>query len=175
MAWSNGPIALYHGTDDLSAGAITLPSLPMKHSVSLGRCSLLTDFGKGFYTTSSLHQAKNWANIRYKLTLKTSSPAKHAVVLRFDVDRNVLAMLNTMCFVLESSSSDYWDFITHCRGGIGPHLFLGASDYDVVFGPVSLWPQTLVIKDCDQVSFHTNAALSALPTPTVYRQGTPLF
>lgn len=175
MVWKNSPITLYHGTDDLSVVSIIPPSLPMRHSVKLGRCSTLTDFGKGFYTTSNLHQAKNWANNRYRRTLATPKPASYAVVLQFDVDRDILAALNTLCFVTEGSSSDYWDFITHCRNAIGSHLFKGSNDYDVVFGPVSLWPQTLVIKDCDQVSFHTTAALQALPAPVLYQQGNPLF
>ncbi len=34
--------------------------------------------------------------------------------------------------------------------------------YDVVYGPVALWPQTLAIKDCDQISFHTPAAIAML-------------
>lgn len=91
MPWSNGPVALYHGTDDLSAPSIISPSWPMRHGVNLGKSNTLTDFGKGFYTTTSLHQAKNWANTRYRRTLVTSSAANHAVVLRFDVDRNRLA------------------------------------------------------------------------------------
>ena len=176
MAWKNGPLALYHGTDDLSAAAITpSPSSVKKHNVSLSKCSALTDFGRGFYTTTNLHQAKNWANIRYKLTLTTSRPAARAVVLRFDVYRDALAKLNTLGFVVEASSPDYFDFITYCRKGRSPHLFRGSRDYDVVFGPVSLWPQTLVIKDCDQVSFHTNRALQVLPTPVIHRRGHPRF
>jgi hypothetical protein len=175
MAWKNGPVALYHGTDDLSASLIQPPSPPLKHSVNLSKCNPLTDFGQGFYTTTNLLQARNWANNRYRRTLATSRRANRAVVLRFDVDRDLLAALNTLCFVTEGTSRDYWDFITHCRNAVGKHLFQRTKDYDVVFGPVSLWPQTLVIKDCDQISFHTTPALKTLPTPTLYQQGTPLF
>ncbi len=175
MAWQNGPVALYHGTDDLSAAIIASPSFPMNHSVNLGRSNALTDFGRGFYVTTSLHQARNWANNRYRRALATPSPANHAVVLRFDVARDVLATLNVLCFVTEGSSQDYWDFITHCRNAMGSHMFQGSRDYDVVFGPVSLWPQTLVIKDCDQISFHTNNSLQVLPTPELHQRGTPFF
>ncbi len=175
MAWSNGPLALYHGTDALSAPSISSPSGSTLHGVNLSKSSPFTDFGKGFYTTTNLHQAKNWANNRYRRVHTPLSPPNHAVVLRFDVDRDVLAALNTLCFVIEASSSDYWDLITHCRTALGSHLFVGSNYYDVVYGPVSLWPQTLVIKDCDQVSFHTHTSLHALPTPVIHQQGTPVF
>ncbi len=176
MAWQNGPITLYHGTDDVSAVSIMAASSLIPHSVNLSKSNAFTDFGRGFYTTTSLHQAKNWGNLKYLQSLKTRCPANRAVVLYFDVNRNVLATLNSLCFVTEGSSSDYWDFVKHCRNAVGSHLFQGTNYYDIVFGPVSLWPQTLVIKDCDQVGFHTNASLQALPAPALHhQQGNPLF
>jgi hypothetical protein len=51
----------------------------------------------------------------------------------------------------------------------------GLVEYDIVYGPVSLWQQKLVIKDCDQISFHTSQALAILPPPVVHAQGIPLF
>jgi hypothetical protein len=81
--------------------------------------------------------------------------------------RDEFAMLNVLGFVTEGSSPDYWDFVTYCRNGLTPHRFRGNQNYDLVFGPVSLWPQTLVVKDCDQISFHAPAALMKLPAPTV--------
>ena len=32
----------------------------------------------------------------------------------------------------------------------------------LVYGPVTLWPQQLVIADCDQISFHTRRAVAGL-------------
>jgi hypothetical protein len=46
-------------------------------------------------------------------------------------------------------------------------------EYDVIYGPVSGFQQSLVIKDCDQVSFHTLDALNVLPSPDIHLQGNP--
>jgi hypothetical protein len=54
-------------------------------------------------------------------------------------------------------------------------LFQGDRNYDVVFGPVSLGRQQFVIKDADQVSFHTEAALKILPPPILHSKGTPTY
>ena len=47
--------------------------------------------------------------------------------------------------------------------------------YDLVYGPVSLFPQSLVIADADQISFHTNNALNVLQNATIVSQGNPLY
>jgi hypothetical protein len=183
MPWQNGPLVLYHGCDDVSAQAISLPSPPYNHSINLTYCSPLTDFGQGFYTTTNLHQAKNWANLRCQ-RLRSAIPPNNvsAVVLEFNVDRNVLARLDTLSFVTEGSdpakppppNTDYWEFVQYCRLGRGTHK-LGGGNYEVVYGPVSLWPQILVIKDCDQISFHTPLSLLVLPRPYVTMRGNPLI
>ena len=59
MVWNNNRyLTLYHGTDLASANKI------INSQINLNFCKPLTDFGQGFYTTTYLHQAKNWANIR---------------------------------------------------------------------------------------------------------------
>jgi hypothetical protein len=64
MGWSNGPLVLYHGCDDTSAQSIMTPASPNRHGIHLAYSRPLADFGRGFYTTTYLHQAKNWANVR---------------------------------------------------------------------------------------------------------------
>lgn len=166
MAWTNGVLTLYHGTDDGSATQI-------RHGIQLHLGRPLADFGQGFYTTTSLHQARNWANMRCRrLRRRPGSSRPTATVLQFDVDRDQLAGLEMLTFVIETSSADYWDLVHHCRGGGRNRI---ARVYDAVFGLVSLWPQTLVIKDCDQMSFHTGLALTVLPQAKIAAQGSPLF
>jgi hypothetical protein len=168
MPWQNGPLTLYHGRDGISANNIMTPTSPYRHSITLVYCRALADFGRGFYTTTNLHQARNWANDRCN-RLQFVQPPRQPTVLRFDVDRNHMALLQTLCFVTEGltpPNTDYWNLITYCRQGQGAHRLSG-NNYDVVYGPVSLWPQTLVIKDCDQISFHTDASLMVLPTPSI--------
>ena len=159
---------LYHGTENVSALGLMQPSPPMLHSIDLSRCRRLTDFGRGFYLTTVLKQAENWADMQFRNRRKKTHPSTEAVVLRFDVDRNQLAFLFSLSFVTDQSNSDFWDFVAYCRSGMSPHLLRGNRDYDVVFGPVSLWSQRLVIKDSDQISFHTQAALKILPTPALH-------
>jgi len=180
MPWTNGPLVLYHGCDHASAASIITPTSPNQHGVQLAHSRPLTDFGRGFYTTTSFHQAKNWANSRCRRLKRTTTPWL-ATILRFEVDRNQLtplavapnqlAPLEKLCFVIENSNADYWDLVRHCRRG-GNHLLRGNRNYDVVFGLVSLWPQTLVVKDCDQISFHTSRGLSVLLNPSIAAQGT---
>ena len=149
MPWNNGPLTVYHGCDDSSASSIAQLGIQLRH------CKPRTDFGVGFYTTTNLHQAKNWANDRVT-TLNTSGGRNVATVLSFAIDRGLLGVCLSLSFVTEGSApiSDFWDLIRHCRHG-GVHFPALGKNYDVVFGPVSLWPQTLLIKDCDQISFHT--------------------
>jgi hypothetical protein len=163
MPWNNGPLVVYHGCDDVSANAIVTGVVDLAH------CKTFTDFGKGFHTTTNLRQAKNWANVRCRVLAAQARRAKVyppttfiASIVQFTIDRAQLSALADLCFVWENAyPSDYWDLISLCR--TPPQQWHhGNNYYDVVYGPVSLWPQTLVIKDCDQVSFHTGAAVRLL-------------
>ena len=65
--WSNPPLRAYHGTD---TGALGLPPTALTAGVltffapNLARCRPFTDFGQGFYLTTRLHQARQWANAK---------------------------------------------------------------------------------------------------------------
>ena len=152
MSWSNAPIIAYHGTTLNYAPAIAAGPDPSKGSA-------LTDFGLGFYVTTNLRQAKDWANDRHR-----KRGAHPAAVIEFDVDRDWLAQLDSLAFVVESANSGYWDFVSFCRNGRtylrntlpdhGRKIAPANRHYQVVYGPVSLWPQRHVLKDCDQISFH---------------------
>ena len=174
MAWTNGPLVTFHGTDDQSAAAI------VKRGVQVALGKDLTDFGKGFYTTTSRHQARSWANTRCKLLSWTGRTAI-ATVVEFRIGRVDVAQLESLVFVLENSSSDFWDLITACRTTSTPAQTHrpppAAAYYDIVYGPVTLWPQMLVIKDCDQISFHTprSETLLNLASRSILESGAPLF
>ncbi len=168
--WQNGPLVLYHGTDSVSAKALSHPTQNLPHNIDLAQSHPRRDFGRGFYTTSRFDQAMNWANQRFEKSRARSGRkprGNKACVAQFSVDRNHLARLDTLCFVLADVNPDVWEFVLHCRGEGEAHCFWGSLFYDVVFGPVVVWPQRLWMKDCDQVSFHTEAALAILPKPTL--------
>ena len=184
MTWTNSSLILYHGTDHQSAKQLSKPVLPYSHGIDLKLGRTDTDFGKGFYTTTNLDQAKNWANRRAQCLMAKKGGANLVIpaVVKFSADRDQLAILNTLCFVVENSNNDFWDFIKFARNGAGNHLYQSNQYYDVVYGPVSIWPQTHVIKDCDQISFHTISGIKCLSNPyvftppsgvTLFERGTP--
>jgi hypothetical protein len=129
MPWQDGALVLYHGTDHESANRIATGPIDWKYG------DPLTDFGLGFYTTTSLHQARNWANTRCRRLRASKSPKQvYAVVLRFEVDRADLDGHTILCFVLENSNQDYWDFVRYCRQGHQYHGPKRSKNYDIVFG-----------------------------------------
>ena len=175
--WNNDPLVLYHGCTEQSLRpankhGIRTGSLPHNIDISFG--SPVAEFGRGFYVTTSLSQAKSWANARARrIAAKTKSPPPAAVVIRFDADRNRLSKLEALVFTNELG--DFWQFVYFCRGGSAPHARQNwhCARYDAVYGPVSIWPQPLVIKDTDQVSFHTDKSLQVLPAAEIACVGNP--
>jgi hypothetical protein len=168
--WRNQLVA-FHGTDD--SWLNPTPGTKRNHTVgaavsfvpNLALCSPFTDFGQGFYLTTRLHQAKQWANA--KVLRAGSKTHLTAIVLRFQMDREWLATLDSLAFVRETK--EFWNLVTDCRHGFPPHQRLPPSPlpYDVVYGPVSLWRQILVIQNCDQISFHSRRAIFGIPQPTI--------
>ena len=111
----------------------------------------LTDYGKGFYVTFSLEQAKNWAQMKalnphvYPEVLEMTNMSKAQclnhpyrkipVFLTFDLDLTQLLSLKGMIFpmpkdVYWTSYEKAWEiFVRNCRMGIN-------HGYDFVYGPV---------------------------------------
>jgi hypothetical protein len=122
-------------------------------------CRHLRDFGRGFYTTTNRVQAERWAN---DLAARTAGTA--AAVIEFIVERNELALLESLFFVRGSVAAvDFWSFVQFCRTSATDHGRTHKPWYDLVVGPVmgSLRRQT-VIPDGDQISFHTPKATAVL-------------
>jgi hypothetical protein len=95
----------------------------------------------------------------------------NAVVLAFELDRDWLASLEALCFVLPDKP--FYDLVEDCRSGVAPHQRpRSPRTYDVVYGPVTLWPQDMIVAGADQLSIHTVEAASAIPEPVVFDVGT---
>lgn len=155
LAWTNSDLMLYHGTDDDAAARI------LSGGVDLTKCSPLADFGRGFYTTTNLEQAKNWAFLKAR-RISRKRPSSKGAVLGMAVNRDWLGKLDSLAFVRSAAEVDYPTFVRFCRSGCSPHRPTG--DYQVVYGPVALWQgvadsnfSLFVIQDCDQISFHNDA------------------
>ncbi|TCU33143.1 DUF3990 domain-containing protein [Rhizobium azibense] len=145
MVWNNGPLIVYHGTDSLSGSNIRM------NSIQASRFNPMSDFGAGFYVTTSLHQAKNWANER----VRTIGGRGSAEVLEYSLARSAVDRLEHLAFVTDTQ--DYHELVAFCWGGGLKHNRM--SPYDAIYGPVSLWPQALVIANCDQICFSNPSAV----------------
>jgi hypothetical protein len=168
MAWTNPDLILFHGTIQTSATSILV-------GVSVASGKPRTDFGRGFYTTTSEQQARDWANKqvtsynhRYPL-----APSETPAIVEFSLERNALASLESMWFVRgDVAAIDYWNLVRHFRAGstmgkhhqrTGPKVW-----YDVAIGPLAASWRSVprVHSDMDQISFHSTDAellLNGLP------------
>lgn len=160
MAWTNPPLTLYHGTV-LSAADAILASGIDRRTFRPG-----TDFGPGFYTTTNLAQAREWAG--RKAIQRGGVPA----VIRFLVDRDAAASVQAVWFVRSrQDDSDFWTLVRSCRDGAADHGRAGPQGfYDLVVGPVAKrWISRpyIIIDDSDQVSFHSDNALAILQGATI--------
>jgi hypothetical protein len=172
MAWTNGPLTVYHGCNEASALSLVKPARPHAHGIDLSLCRRRTDFGAGFYTTTNPRQAREWANKRCGRSNASGAPPRRATVISFSVDRQSLAALEALVFIRDGR--DFYDLVTYCRQG-GINHARATGPYGAVFGPVSLPGPSRVRPESDQISFHTNAALRILSTPVIACQGDPLF
>lgn len=149
--WRDQVIELFHGTTDASVQDIL-------QAVDETVGGALKDFGRGFYTTTRLDKARDWANV------KTRRAGGAAAVLRFDVSRNDLAQLDCLFFARgDSTAVDYWSFVQYSRTIVGDHNRLHTPWYDLVVGPVTgTWKRQTMLPDTDQISFHTPYAVAVL-------------
>jgi Protein of unknown function (DUF3990) len=178
VSWQNDHLILYHGcTDDslqpANPNGIAVDSLPTGIQPHAG--SPRTDFGRGFYATTWLYQARCWANHRLTVVRRRNATAR-AVVLKFEMKRNDLA--NLECLVFQHWKRGSWlPFVRYCRAGDIPHASrqLRSQPYDLVYGPVSGSSSRLAYDECDQISFNTADATNKIPVVRIHERGAPDF
>ena len=84
-----------------------------------------TDFGKGFYTTTSLEQAMKWAVLK-----KNREQAERAIVSVYEVPDDILdRSFEVLCF--SGATKEWLDFVVNNRRG------KETQKYDLVMGPVA--------------------------------------
>ncbi len=154
MAWTNGPLTLYHGTIQPRAASI-------RTGIRLSASGPFNEFGPGFYTTPDLQQAIEHANRLYNLpTPSAATPAPVcAVVIQFEIDRDALSGLASLWFA--SDTPDWHYFTDWCRLG-GSHKPFTNTYYDVVSGPIRNSKRRAEPRPFEQVSFHSKAAIKLL-------------
>jgi hypothetical protein len=167
-------LTAFHGTDSGSLaayGSLVLYAPLAGFAINITLCRPNTDFGRGFYLTTNDHQARQWANTRVRRLRSPRGASLQAVVLSFSIDRDLLADADVLAFVV--ATTDYWDLVHDCRLGFAPHGRPGTKKYyDIVYGPVSLWRQELMIHDCDQISVHDQSLANRLSRPIVHQIAT---
>ncbi|MBI2298139.1 MAG: DUF3990 domain-containing protein [Armatimonadetes bacterium] len=146
--WDNPDLVLYHGTTQEAAESIRREGIRFGPD---GARDL--DFGRGFYTTTNLAQARDWARRRCRRT------PHWPYLVKYVVPRQELATAKFMAFVRgDARAADYWQLVEHCRSGGGQIPPVDdASDwgwYDVVIGPVAVSEGREVHAAYDQVSVH---------------------
>jgi hypothetical protein len=161
---------VYHGTTLSQAVQI------VANGVDPARGRPAADFGQGFYVTTVLGQAQEWANQK----TRTAGGVERAAVLVFNIDRDLMGALGDhLAFLVPNSA--FYDFVLFNRLKNPRHGRASNVPYDVVYGPVSLYPQNLTIASCDQIcivagSASMDSAIAALgkphPDPLL---GDPLF
>lgn len=149
---------LYHGSNV----EVRRPSLRLSRS--------RTDFGKGFYTTTSAEQAEHWTSIKIDRA-KTG----RRVVSVFEIDEALLTNPDLKIREFHGPDEAWLNFVVDSRKGVN-------HDYDLVFGPVAndkvftvvnlyesgvidapaAITQLRAYKTYNQISFHTDKVIGAL-------------
>ncbi len=151
---------LYHG----STMAVRKPI------VSRGRGK--TDFGKGFYTTTSREQAEKWAQIKRD----RMGDEAHAIVSVFELDDAVLNNPAYHTRHFDGATAEWLDFVVGNRRGEVHHnfdLIMGPVANDKLYATITLYENGILdanaaIKQLnthqlfDQLSFHTTKACKLL-------------
>ena len=125
------------------------------------RCREKTDFGKGFYTTTSPEQAEKWARIK-----KNRAGAKkeaRAVVSVFEFDDSMLnnSQYKTMHF--DGATAEWLDFVVANRRG-------GSHNFDMIMEPVANDKLYATISLYENGTLGVNAAIEQLNTHTLFDQ-----
>lgn len=151
---------LYHG----STMAVRKPI------VSRGRGK--TDFGKGFYTTTSREQAEKWAQIKRD----RMGEEAHAIVSVFELDDAVLNNPAYHTRHFDGATAEWLDFVVGNRRGEDHHnfdLIMGPVANDKLYATITLYENGILDANAaieqlnthqlfDQLSFHTTKACKLL-------------
>jgi hypothetical protein len=141
-----------------------------KPIVSRGRGK--TDFGKGFYTTTSREQAEKWAQIKRD----RMGDEAHAIVSVFELDDAVMNNPAYHTRHFDGATAEWLDFVVGNRRGEVHHnfdLIMGPVANDRLYATITLYENGILDANAaieqlnthqlfDQLSFHTTKACKLL-------------
>lgn len=120
-----------------------------------------TDFGKGFYTTTSPEQAEKWARI--KKNREGTEKDTRAVVSVFEIDDNILDNPQYKTMHFDGATAEWLDFVVANRRG-------ASHDFDMIMGPVANDKLYATISLYENGTLNANAAIEQLKTHTLFNQ-----
>lgn len=140
-----------------------------KPIVERGRPS--TDFGKGFYVTTNIEQAKRWALNKQR----TAGGEAKAIINSYEIDDNLLEKKNYNIRRFDAPDEEWLSFVIDCRKS-RTHKFdiiFGAVANDRIYTTITLYESQILTAEetvarlkvneyYNQISFHTNEAVSEL-------------
>lgn len=138
---------LYHGST----------MIVRKPSVKRGRVT--TDFGQGFYLTTSLEQAQRWALLKQR-----RENSKRAMVSVFDFDETMLTDISYSVLQYDGPTEDWLNFVVRNRKGKNIH------SYDYVMGPVANDQLYATISFYEKGALTAEAAIVQLKTHVLFNQ-----
>lgn len=151
---------LYHGT---TFNTVEYPDLT--------KCRKATDFGQGFYTTTSFEQAKKWASLK-----KNRAQSGDAFVIEYEMDDAILQSGKYRVRQFDGASKDWLEFVVNNRKGNDAGAFdlvLGPVANDTLYATLLLYEQGVLSVEAtiaqlkthklfDQLSFHSERAIKEI-------------
>lgn len=139
---------LYHGSHQI----VEVPSLAYSREN--------TDFGQGFYTTTSFEQAEKWARIK-----KDRERAEYGYVSTYEIDESLLNCCTDLKVFKFTGPTEKWlNFVVANRRGTG------TEKYDMVEGPVANDRLYATIALYEQGILSANACIEQLQTHKLFNQ-----
>ena len=128
---------------------------------TVARSRANTDFGKGFYTTTSPEQAEKWARI--KKNREGTEESIRAVVSVFEIDDSILNDSQYKTRHFDGATKEWLDFVVANRRG-------ASHDFDMIMGPVANDRLYATISLYENGTLNANAAIEQLKTYTLFDQ-----
>lgn len=108
---------LYHGTNIAF------------DTIDLSKSKPNKDFGRGFYLSADLEQAKELAQVRVELL------GGNVVIQKYEFDENLLTSESLCVKIFEDYTKEWAEFILANRNQYADNSAL--HDYDIVIGPIA--------------------------------------
>ena len=138
---------------------------------NLKYCRKNTDFGRGFYTTTSKEQAEQWCNILQKRMVDSQK-----IVSVYEFNECLLKDNSFIVRDFDGVSEEWLDFIFANRNGYKTTFFdivLGPVANDSLYATLQVFEQGIITKEqaierlkaytlINQISFHSPKALKTL-------------